>query len=107
MLSHFGSAFREWADNGCGARYVLFSMWVDQAAIGSGPDNTLVGLTTRAYTSPASKFPAEMRDALPPSLRSLLEWELPDGDAEPDVPLAGGLPRHSSAPLTRFQPPKL
>ena len=56
MLSHFGSAFREWADNGCGARYVLFSMWVDQAAIGSGPDNTLVGLTTRAYTSPASKL---------------------------------------------------
>ena len=61
----------------------------------------------RRYTSPASKFPAEMRDALPPSLRSLLEWELPDGDAEPDVPLAGVLPRHSSAPLTRFQPPKL
>ena len=75
MLSHSGSVFREGTIAGeCCSRYVLFSLMADEAAFGV----TFCGLRDRNYTAPAAKFTAEMKQALPRELRSLLEWELPD-----------------------------
>ena len=46
------SPFREGVSHALGsARYVLFSMWADRAAIGT----TLAGLPQRSYVAPASK----------------------------------------------------
>ena len=61
-----------------GRSYVLFSMWADSAAF----NTTLVGMSNRNYTSPASKWTDALREALPPELRPVLEWELPLKDTE-------------------------
>ena len=58
-----------------------FSSFFSDAAVGE----TLVGLESRDYTAPAWKFPQAFRDALPVSLRSLLDWELPLRDPEEEV----------------------
>ena len=60
---------------------VCFSSFFSDAAIGE----TLVGLESRDYTAPAWKFPQAFRDALPVSLRNLLDWELPLRDPEEEV----------------------
>ena len=60
---------------------VCFSSFFSDAAVGE----TLVGLESRDYTAPAWKFPQAFRDALPVSLRSLLDWELPLRDPEEEA----------------------
>jgi len=55
------------------SRHVVFSTFFDASAIG----RTLVGLRNRMAAAPPSKFPRELREALPQEWRSLLEWELP------------------------------
>lgn len=89
MLSHSGSAFREGVTHRLGSsRYALFSLVADRAAIGT----TLVALSQRNYTAPASKFPQQMRDALPAHLRKLVEWTLPFADDEPGLRSVTGSP---------------
>ena len=74
MLSHSGSPFREGVSHALGsARWVLFSVWADAAAIGT----TLAGLPQRSYSAPASKYTDALREALPPDLVGLLDWQLP------------------------------
>ena len=52
MLSHSGSPFREGVRHALGsARYVLFSMWADRAAVGT----SLAGVPQRSYSAQASK----------------------------------------------------
>ena len=50
---------------------VCFNAFFDASAAGAALR------PTRGATEPAAKFPPELRDGLPPSLRSLLDWELP------------------------------
>ena len=69
-------------------RYALFTSFFHEAAIGT----TLSALKARVAVGPASKFPPDLRSALPSELRGLLEWELPEA-VEDDV---GGIA--SSAP---------
>ena len=59
------------------SRHVVFSTFFDAGAIGT----TLVGLRNRMAAAPASKFPQELREGLPPEWRGLLDWELPLQDA--------------------------
>ena len=54
------------------SRHVCFSAFFDASAAGAALR------PTRGATEPAAKFPAELREVLPPSLRSLLDWELPE-----------------------------
>jgi len=66
-------------------RYALFTSFFHEAAIGT----TLSALKARVAVGPASKFPPDLRSALPSELLGLLEWELPEA-VEDDV---GGIAR--------------
>ena len=81
-LRHAGSPFREGLPAGspC-SRYVLFSLLADELSIGV----TLTGLRNRNYTSPSGKWTEEMRSALAPELRPMLDWELPDDSDGQDI----------------------
>eukprot|EP01043_Picozoa_sp_COSAG02_P017193 COSAG02_NODE_774_length_17325_cov_322.794381_9_plen_318_part_00 len=82
MLSHSGSPFREGLlPSAPAARYVLFSLFADESAIG----RTLTGLRSRNYTAPADKYTDEMKTAVPQEWRALLEWELPDDTDSPEL----------------------
>ena len=54
---------------------VLFSTFFAPAA--ATAEGSLSALPGRMAVAPCTKFSAELREALPPSLRPLLEWELP------------------------------
>ncbi len=82
MLSHSGSPFRQGLPSSAPqARYVLFSLFADESAIGK----TLTGLRSRNYTAPADKYTDEMKAAVPRKWRALLEWELPDDSDSPEL----------------------
>eukprot|EP01051_Picozoa_sp_SAG22_P017727 SAG22_NODE_2804_length_2198_cov_1.545498_4_plen_81_part_00 len=70
MLMHSASAN---AGDLLPSRHVLFTTMFADAAIGT----TLAALPNRMAVGPSTKFSPELRDGLPPALRSLLEWELP------------------------------
>lgn len=93
MTSHSGSKFREHVSHRLGnQRHGLFSMWADSAAFGV----TLAGLSDRNYASPAEKYTPEMRAALPPELRGLLDWQMPP---ETDDGLIGLVPSGAAAKM--------
>ena len=74
MLSHAGSPFKQGVHHSTGSsHHALFSVFAARAAIGA----SLAGVPERPYAAPATKYPAEFRDALPPRLRGMLDWELP------------------------------
>ena len=75
------------------ARYVLFTALFHASACDTTPGNcgTLAALMGRNACAPAYKFPADMRNALPPQLRPMLEWQMPSaielvGEAAPPQP---------------------
>jgi hypothetical protein len=75
-------------------RYALFTSFFHEAAIGT----TLTALRAVAAAPGSLKYPADLRGALPRSLRPLLDWELPLA-VEEDSRVSVGLERQRAARL--------
>jgi hypothetical protein len=62
------------------ARYVLFTLLFHNSACDTTPRScgTLAVLMGRNACAPVYKFPANLRNALPPSMQPLLDWMMPN-----------------------------
>ena len=60
---------------------MLFSLVATRASVGT----TLAGISSRNYVAPATKYTDELREALPPQWRHVLDWELPLEDGWPGL----------------------